>query len=132
MVLTTRAGCPPRSYEEHRQLALEWKSLEGKERTEHFKQHGSRWAEIMRLPYYDCIRMTVIDPMHNLLLGACSLSRANAVCDDSLFSGVVKTQWYSRWIKTGALRPDTKAGTVRELSMMHEFLAEVSQYFRQM
>ncbi|OJT14070.1 hypothetical protein TRAPUB_9382, partial [Trametes pubescens] len=101
-----RGGCPPRSYEEHRQLALEWKSLEGKERSEHFKEHGSRWAEIMRLPYYDCIRMTVIDPMHNLLLG------------------VVKTQWYSRWIKTGALRPDTKAGTVRELSMMHEFLAE--------
>lgn len=78
MILTTRTGCPPRSYKEHRRLALEWKLLEGKERIEHFKEHGSCWAEIMHLPYYDCIRMTVIDPMHNLLLGACSSSCANA------------------------------------------------------
>ncbi len=86
VILTTWAGCPPRSYEEHRQLALEWKSLEGKERSEHFKEHGSRWAEIMRLPYYDCIRMTVIDPMHNLLLGAFLSSHADAVCDVCAFS----------------------------------------------
>lgn len=63
-------GCPPRSHEEHVQHAREWRALAGKERDEHFKEHGSRWAEIMRLPYYDCVKMTVIDPMHNLLLGA--------------------------------------------------------------
>ncbi|KAI9060901.1 hypothetical protein FKP32DRAFT_1577145 [Trametes sanguinea] len=100
-----RGGCPPRSYAEHCQLAQDWKALETKkERDEHFKKHGARWAEMMRLPYYDGVKMTVIDPMHNLLLG------------------VVKTQWYGRWIKPGVLRADTKAGTKRELSIMHSFL----------
>ncbi|KAH9858844.1 hypothetical protein C2E23DRAFT_880266 [Lenzites betulinus] len=100
-----QGGCPPRSYQQHWENAQEWKALETrKECDEHFKKHGSRWADIMRLPYYDCIKMTVIDPMHNLLLG------------------VVKTQWYTRWIKTAALRAETKAGNKRELSMMHTFL----------
>ncbi|EIW53620.1 uncharacterized protein TRAVEDRAFT_52738 [Trametes versicolor FP-101664 SS1] len=99
-----RGGCPPRSHEEHVQHAREWRALAGKERDEHFKEHGSRWAEIMRLPYYDCVKMTVINLMHNLLLG------------------VVKTQWYSRWIKPNVLRADTKGGTKRELAMMHAFL----------
>ncbi|KAF7368239.1 hypothetical protein MVEN_00144000 [Mycena venus] len=46
---------------------------------------------------------TVIDPMHNLLLG------------------LAKTQWYTVWVKTGALRPDT-AKFHRELHTIHEFL----------
>ncbi|KAI0826965.1 hypothetical protein BC628DRAFT_1502389 [Trametes gibbosa] len=100
-----RGGCPPRSYQQHLEDARAWKTMETKkERDEHFKKHGSRWAEIMRLPYYNCVKMTVIDPMHNLLLG------------------VVKTQWYTRWIKPGVLRADTKAGNKRELTMMHAFL----------
>ena len=32
-------------------------------------EHGVRYSELFRLPYYDPIRMHVIDPMHNLLLG---------------------------------------------------------------
>lgn len=32
-------------------------------------QTGSRFTELMILPYYDCIRFAIIDPMHNLLLG---------------------------------------------------------------
>ncbi|OSD07052.1 hypothetical protein PYCCODRAFT_1359395 [Trametes coccinea BRFM310] len=100
-----RGGCPPRFNEDHCRLAREWKALETKkERDEHFKKNGARWAEMMRLPYYDGIKMTVIDPMHNLLLG------------------VVKTQWYGRWIKPGVLRAETKAGNKRELSVMHTFL----------
>lgn len=64
-------GCPSRDAQLHIQHALEWKALEdAKEREAHFKLHGSRWSELMRLPYYDCVQMTVIDPMHNLLLGA--------------------------------------------------------------
>ena len=30
---------------------------------------GCRYSELLRLPYYDCIRFVIIDPMHNLLLG---------------------------------------------------------------
>ncbi|KAI0349142.1 hypothetical protein OH77DRAFT_1415517, partial [Trametes cingulata] len=40
-------------------------------------------------------------------------------------NGVVKTQWYSRWIKGGALRADTEAGNRRELSVLHDFLESV-------
>ncbi|TFK81258.1 hypothetical protein K466DRAFT_502435 [Polyporus arcularius HHB13444] len=98
-------GCPPRTHEEHLRLATEWRKLEDpSERSEHFKINGARWSELLRLPYYDSVRMTVVDPMHNLLLG------------------VAKNQWYACWIKTQALRPDTKAGTKRELTVLHEFL----------
>ncbi|EIW75570.1 hypothetical protein CONPUDRAFT_65494, partial [Coniophora puteana RWD-64-598 SS2] len=73
-------------------------------REEHFKRHGSRWSEFMRLPYFNLVRQSVIDPMHNLLLG------------------VVKTQWHDRWIKTSAIRAPTQAGNGRELGVIHRFL----------
>ena len=31
--------------------------------------NGSRFTQLMHLPYYDCIRFAIIDPMHNLFLG---------------------------------------------------------------
>lgn len=34
-----------------------------------FKRTGIRYFELSRLPYYDPIRMGIIDPMHNILLG---------------------------------------------------------------
>ena len=30
---------------------------------------GVRWSSLMRLPYFDCVRYLVIDPMHNLYMG---------------------------------------------------------------
>ncbi len=32
-------------------------------------KYGIRYSELLRLPYFDCIRYTIIDPMHNLFLG---------------------------------------------------------------
>ena len=32
-------------------------------------RNGSRFTELMHLPYYDCVRFSIIDPMHNLFLG---------------------------------------------------------------
>lgn len=40
-----------------------------KEKDEFFKLHGARWFEFARLSYFDPMRMVIIDPMHNLLLG---------------------------------------------------------------
>ncbi|KAI0026650.1 hypothetical protein K488DRAFT_65515, partial [Vararia minispora EC-137] len=71
------------------------------------KQHGVRWTEFVRLHYFDPIRMTIIDPMHCMLLG------------------LGKNQWFSRWIQTGALRSDTEAGTQRELHDFHAFMDTV-------
>ena len=32
-------------------------------------EKGSRFTELMHLPYYNCVRFAIIDPMHNLFLG---------------------------------------------------------------
>jgi hypothetical protein len=66
-----------------------------------------RWTEFARLTYFDIIQCSVIDPMHNLLQGA------------------VKNQWFSRWIKTSALRPATDRRRC-ELSKIHDFMDSVS------
>ena len=56
---------------EHKSLGKKW--LNGcstkKEREEIEFQHGVRYSELFRLPYFDPIRMHLIDPMHNLMLG---------------------------------------------------------------
>ncbi|KIJ06468.1 hypothetical protein PAXINDRAFT_91930 [Paxillus involutus ATCC 200175] len=59
-----------RNGEEHRKGCFEEKSLQtDEEREEYFQKHGVRWTELARLPYFDLVRHTIIDPMHNLLLG---------------------------------------------------------------
>ena len=32
-------------------------------------RYGARYSELLRLPYFDCVRFTIVDPMHNLFLG---------------------------------------------------------------
>ncbi|KJA18365.1 hypothetical protein HYPSUDRAFT_121010, partial [Hypholoma sublateritium FD-334 SS-4] len=39
------------------------------EQNARFKQHGIRWSQLWRLPYWDPARMLVIDSMHCLLEG---------------------------------------------------------------
>ncbi|KZV81223.1 hypothetical protein EXIGLDRAFT_575436, partial [Exidia glandulosa HHB12029] len=75
-------------------------------RDAYFKKHGVRWFELARLPYFDPVRMSVIDPMHCLLLG------------------IVKTLWFEVWIKTKALRKNTDGGRSRELDFVHRLLDE--------
>ena len=54
----------------HRQYAHEWLQCNSKaSRDAHFKVHGVRWSELLRLPYMDPIRFAVVDPMHCLFLG---------------------------------------------------------------
>ncbi|KAJ7059203.1 hypothetical protein C8F01DRAFT_1370784 [Mycena amicta] len=91
---------------EHRKKSQEYreKSTE-EEKAQFFKQNGVQWTEFTRLKYFDIVRMTIIDPMHNLLLG------------------LAKTQWYKQWILNSTLRKDTDAGTKRELHTVHDFLA---------
>ena len=58
-----------RSGASHRLHAQEWQRLPEGDREEFFKNHGARYFELSRLPYFDPVRMTVVDPMHNILLG---------------------------------------------------------------
>ncbi len=57
----------PRSGEEHRRLAEEWKLLGTKARIRHFARYGIRWSELLRLPYFDMPTFTAIELSHNLL-----------------------------------------------------------------
>ncbi|THH31573.1 hypothetical protein EUX98_g2602 [Antrodiella citrinella] len=60
---------PLRTGEEHRVLAEQWKSANASERARLYKENGVRWSELLRLPYWDPIKFTVIDSMHNHYLG---------------------------------------------------------------
>ena len=60
---------PKRDGKEHRKKCFEWKDLPPPERDKFFSIHGVRWSELARLPYFDIVRQSIIDPMHNLLLG---------------------------------------------------------------
>ncbi|KZT04236.1 uncharacterized protein LAESUDRAFT_629493, partial [Laetiporus sulphureus 93-53] len=110
--LSTQAGMsinafPPRNEEEHRRHALEYQcETDSQKCDELFALHAVRFYELSRLPYFDAVRMSIIDPMHNILLG------------------IVKTQWLNVWIDENALRERTKGKKVkRELDQVHEYLA---------
>ncbi|KAI0032169.1 hypothetical protein K488DRAFT_34530, partial [Vararia minispora EC-137] len=101
-------GCPPRTGADHKRLSEEYRQLKTTaERAAFAKEHGVRWTEFVRLHYFDPIHMTIIDPMHCIILG------------------LGKNQWFSHWIQTNALRSDTEAGTQRELHDFHAFLDTV-------
>ncbi|KAH9920495.1 hypothetical protein B0H21DRAFT_781673 [Amylocystis lapponica] len=68
-----------------------------------FPQAFNGYTELSRLPYFDAARMTVIDPMYNILLG------------------IVKTQWLDAWIHENAFRGCTSK-VPRELDQIHEYL----------
>ena len=58
-----------RTHEQHKKNALcALSAVTPSQRNEIEKETGSRFTELMNLPYYDCIRYVIIDPMHNLLL----------------------------------------------------------------
>ena len=63
-------SCELRNIVEHRRQVDD---VQGKttqeERCRAESNYGVRYSELLRLPYFDCIRFTVIDPMHNLFLG---------------------------------------------------------------
>ena len=59
-----------RTHEQHKKNALcALSAVTPSQCNEIETQTGSRFTELMNLPYYDCNRYAIIDPMHNLLLG---------------------------------------------------------------
>ena len=59
----------PREGALHKRFAIQSLQFKCKEDTLKFeKEHGVCYCELNRLPYFDPVRMCVIDPMHNLLL----------------------------------------------------------------
>ncbi|KIK81198.1 hypothetical protein PAXRUDRAFT_35943 [Paxillus rubicundulus Ve08.2h10] len=104
---------PGRKGEDHQKCCYEENDLPSEAQcATFFKEHGARWTELACLPYFNLVRQTIIDPMHNLLLG------------------IVKTQWYSQWIQTPALRASTDK-CARELDVIHCFLASFHDHCSQ-
>lgn len=61
---------PKRDLEQHKRKGMEWKHARTQvERLKIERECGVRFTELLRLPYFDCIRFSVVDPMHNTLLG---------------------------------------------------------------
>lgn len=63
-----------RTGEEHRNHAFEYQDLSPLERKAFFDKYSTRFSEFCRLSYFNPITMTIIDPMHNILLGSSFLS----------------------------------------------------------
>lgn len=118
-------GYPRRTNAEVRRLAAEYQTLEPEDREDFFREHGVRWSEFVRLPYFDMVRMGVIDPMHNLFLGEL-IHLASVTITLIIQTGVVKTHWYKIWIQGNALRANTEGGTKRELDLFHDLMGDVS------
>lgn len=61
---------PLRSNHEHRQQAQEiLNQTSAGDCSDLEQKYGSRYSELMQLPYFDCVRFHIIDPMHNLFTG---------------------------------------------------------------
>lgn len=61
-----------RSRESNLEAALKWKNATSEDdQVEIAKSLGCRYTPLHRLEYFDVVRQTIIDPMHNLLLGTC-------------------------------------------------------------
>ena len=63
-------NCLHRTNQEHRSEAQEIlleDTFQGREDKQ--TQYGTCYTELMQLEYFDCIRFTIIDPMHNLFWG---------------------------------------------------------------
>jgi hypothetical protein len=83
---STFKDATPRTDEMHRERARKWANISNskgkhrsKNRDEFFKRkgdrdgeggsRGSRWCALMELPYFDTVRGTPVDAMHNICLG---------------------------------------------------------------
>ncbi|KAI8969510.1 hypothetical protein BD414DRAFT_402535, partial [Trametes punicea] len=65
-----RSSWPRRSREDHYHYARRWRDAESEvERKRLFDKYGVRWSELLRLPYWDPTRFSLLDAMHNLYLG---------------------------------------------------------------
>lgn len=75
--------------------------------------------------------MTVIDPMHNILLGVLLFLHPRIYQNEYTHTnlGVMKNQWFDTWVKGGALRERTSPkGVPRELDSIHHYLRSVCTY----
>ena len=66
-----RSQWKERTLEEHRQSVIATRQCKTKSARNNLEsRYGCRYSVLLDLPYFDPVRMTIIDPMHNLYLGS--------------------------------------------------------------
>lgn len=66
----TPSACEQRNHREVRRQAEEFRGAATKtEAAKIAQKNGVRYSQLIRLPYFDIVRMTTVDPMHTFLLG---------------------------------------------------------------
>ena len=61
---------PPRTNHKHREEAQEiLNQTSAGDKASVEQKYGSRYSELMSLPYFNCVRFHIVDPMHNLFTG---------------------------------------------------------------
>lgn len=76
--------CESRTNEEHRREVretLEQTTMKDKQQVE--SRYGTRYTELLRLPYFDCVKFTIVDPMHNLFMGSAKHIMQNVWLNES-------------------------------------------------
>ena len=62
--------CPPRNNHSHREQAQETlNQTTAGDKASVEQKCGTRYSELMLLPYFDYVRFHIIDPIHNLFTG---------------------------------------------------------------
>lgn len=84
---------PMRHLSDHREQGMNWKHATTlKKRQDIEREYGIRFSELLNLPYYDTIRFSVVDPMHNVLLGSAKnimmLWKENGIIGDTHLTSV--------------------------------------------
>ena len=65
-----RLNWPQRLLQDHQQKGMAWKHAKSQaDRVKIEREFGVRFTELLRLPYFNTIQFSIIDPMHNMLLG---------------------------------------------------------------
>jgi hypothetical protein len=111
---------PQRTDAEQRKLGEEYRNLTSKTARQKFvKDNATRYTQLSRLPYFDLVQQTVIDPMHNLVLGEFILHIFVKITTVPTL-GLVKTHFYAIWVQGKILCPNHK------LTVFHNMLNKVS------
>jgi hypothetical protein len=127
-------GWESRSCEEHRKLAFEWQGASVARRAKITSEHGLRYSEFLRLPYFDPIRHLCVDPMHAFFLRILSrhcqdiwgmdvkIEDGDGLSSDPISSEIRSSanfQHAFRMLRTGSLESlrKIKAGVLRNLAV---------------
>ena len=75
----------PRTQSEHKSAGVKWLMAPTKKARDDVENStGSRFTKLNLLPYFNCVRFTIIDPMHNLFLGTAKHMMKNIWLPDGL------------------------------------------------